>query len=210
VEMKVGGPLVVTGSARGRFEFPVNQVCCLDFRRGKIEYLSNLLDEQLKLGRNKANVEVKVEREPGPDRLVRIRSNFSLDGEELQMRVMEQGKEIVRRFDHGLALPAPTSLLYKLDGRFDRFTALLGVDEMVAGNPRVRVIIEADGAEIFNAEATRSAVRVKGKADQPRVFPIDLPIVKVQALRVKVESVGSLPYGHHVNLVDAMVSKASK
>ncbi len=210
VELKNDALIVVT-VAGGKVQYPLKQVSRLDFSKGKIEYLSDLPKDGV-------NVEVKIEEQPDEkDRLDRIRFNKNLNDDPLQLRVVKDGHPngVVERFDHGLALPAPAKLVYRLNGEYDEFTAMLGVDEMVGGDSRVRVVIEGDGVELFAAEVTRTAVRIKGRevADDKlkRAERVTLNVNDVKELRIKVEPVNPVfIYGNHVDLADAKISKASK
>jgi hypothetical protein len=209
VEFKEGGTLAVTTVTGAKVEYPLNKVARLDFSKGKVEFLSDLPKDGV-------NVDVKVERQADffdKERQDRIRFNKNLDDGKLQLRVLRDGKEQVETFDHGMALPAPASIVYKLNGEYDEFAAMLGVDENVGGDSHVIVTIEADGAEVFSADVKRSAIVVKGrKTESPlRTERVSLNVKNVKELRIKVEAVNRLfQYGNHVNLADAKISKASQ
>jgi len=206
MELAPGGPLVVTTVTGAKVTYPLQQVARLDFSKGKIEFISDLPREGVP-------VEVKVEKTTDSDKTTFcIGYNRNFNGERLQLRVVKDGKEQVEQFDHGLFLPAPAQLLYKLNGEFDEFTALLGVDES-AKSGGGRITIEADGSVLLTADVSRTAVVIKGRDEKaPRpVERIALNIKDVKELRIKVEPLNPLDiFGSHVNLADAKISKTSK
>lgn len=163
---------------------PRGSVARLDFSKGKFEYLADLKP-------------AAIDREPGSDRLWRYQfhaeaaaRNRNLDGGPLQFGG--------RKFDKGLSLPAPTTLRYNLDGNFREFSAVLGVNDLVPGQGRVRVTIEGDG------KALGMPVQVQ-RGDLPRA--IRCSVLGVHQLRIIVESPGLLDYGNHVDIAEAAVTK---
>jgi hypothetical protein len=102
-----------------------------------------------------------------------------------------------QKYPRGISLFAPMVLAYPLGGEYKEFTATLGVDDNVEGNTHVKVVIEGDGRELYAQEIK--------KADKPKELRLSLK--DVQELRIKVHPVGVLPFGHHVNIADAKVTK---
>jgi hypothetical protein len=209
IDFKEGGGISVITVTGAKVDYPLNKVARLDFSKGKVEFLSDLPKDGV-------NVDVKVEKEPDEkDRLDHIRFNKNLDDNKIQLRVVRNGTEQVEPFEHGLALPAPAQIVYKLNGEYDEFSTVIGVDETVGGDSRVRVIVEADGNELLSADVSRSAVVIKGKTYDDKNKPqrserVSLNVKDVKELRIKVQPLGLLPYGNHVNLADAKISKASQ
>ena len=196
IEAKPGAPFQVTTVSGVTLSYPRDQVVRLDFSKGRLEYLSD--------------IEPVIEKpEPTADRWDRYRfykeeekRNKNLDGGKLKL----DGKE----FDKGLNLPAPTNLLYKLNGEFKEFSCTVGVDDTVAGNGHVEITIEGDnGRKLWSAKVSRKGVAVEGRKpeDRKKVEIVRLNIKDLQVLRIRVRSVGLLEYGNHVDLVDAKINK---
>ena len=115
-----------------------------------------------------------------------------------------------KKFVKGLNLPAPTNLLYKLNGDFKEFSCVIGVDDTVAGNSHVEVAIEGDnGRKLWSAKVSRKGVAVEGRKpeDMKKTATVRLNIKDLQELRIKVRSVGLLEYGNHVDLADVKINK---
>jgi len=218
VTCKDAATLVVETVVGARVQYPLKNVARLDFSKGKIVYISDLLDSWIKTnGSNDENIDIEIEKKPDDGRLDRIRCNVNLEDKDLTLRPDLRGKP--ETYAKGLALPAPTQLLYKLDGKFDEFSAILGVDDTVTGDSNVKVTLDFDDNKKSQAvyKVTRSAVveldpeTGKEKGEARRVLAIRKNIKDVRKMRIKVEPMeGLLPYGHHVNLANAVITKESK
>lgn len=55
-------------------------------------------------------------------------------------------------FDRGLGMHSPCRVVYALGGRYERFVALLGIDEAAGPWADVTVAVKVDGKEVFRAE----------------------------------------------------------
>lgn len=196
IEVKPGAPFQIATVAGATLAYPRDQVARLDFSKGRLEYLSDL--------------EPIIEKpEPSADRWDRYRfhkdeekRNKNLDGGALQLN----GKKYAK----GLNLPAPTSLLYKLNGEFKEFSCVVGIDDAVPGNPHVEIAIEGDnGRKLWSARVSRKGVAVEGRKPEEtkKTETVRLNIKDLQELRVKVRSVGLLEYGNHVDLADVKINK---
>ncbi len=196
VEAKPGEAFRVTTVSGATLSYPREQVARLDFSKGRLEYLSD--------------IEPVIEKpEPGADRWDRYRffkeeekRNKNLDGGKLKL----DGKE----YDKGLNLPAPTNLLYKLNGEFKEFSCVIGVDDAVPGNGQVEVVIEGDnGRKLWSARVSRKGIVVEGRKPEEtkKAQPVRLNIKDVQELRIRVRSTGLLDYGNHVDLADVKINK---
>ncbi len=208
---KDGATLDATTVVGARVSYPLKQLARLDFSTGKIVYISDLLEGMVKNGGNEENIAVKIVKQPDEGRLDRIRWNVNLDDKELKLRMGSDGK--LQTFPKGLALPAPAEIVYKLDGLYDEFSGLLGVDDAVLGDSHVKFTLLADGKAVLVAEVTRNMALEEGKdkKDAGRVLAIRKNIKDVKELRIRVEPMqGVLPYGHHVNLADAKITKEIK
>lgn len=196
IEAQPNMPFRITTVSGAKLTYPRDQVCRLDFSKGRLEYLSD--------------IEPIVEKpEPGADRWDRYRffkeedkRNKNLDGGILKI----DGKE----YPKGLNLPAPTNLLYKLNGEFKTFSCVIGVDDAVPGNSQVEVVIEGDnGRKLWSAKVSRKGIAFEGRKpeEMKKSETVRLNIKDVQALRIRVRSVGLLDYGNHVDLADVKINK---
>ncbi|CAN5275827.1 hypothetical protein BH10PLA2_BH10PLA2_15030 [soil metagenome] len=100
-------------------------------------------------------------------------------------------------FSKGLAVHANTELNYNLDGKYKKFEAVLGMDDVVGGDGQPRVRIEADGKELFG--------QVVSRKDERRNLELD--VRGVRQLRVTVSSAKPFAFEAHVDLANAKLSK---
>jgi hypothetical protein len=170
--------------AGAKIDYPFKSFTRWDFSKGKLTYLSDLEPKPTEL----SNVE----------RIEHYRRDKNLEGEPIQL-LEKSGQSGIKlnKYPKGLCIHAYTELIYDIGGEYKEFKAVLGVDPKVGGDSNVKVIIEGDGRELFNAEVRRR--------DDPR--PITVSIKNVKQLRIVVASAGLLDLGNHVCLADAKVSK---
>lgn len=157
----------------------LNKLARLDFSKGKLSYLSDLDP-------------IEKDETSTEDLVFPYRRDRNLYGGPLRLKGETYSK--------GLALHSRTVLTYDLGSEFQLFRAVLGVDDVVRSENGaavyVKVIIEADGRELF-----RGDVRSK---DDPK--PLALDVKNVRRLRISVVS-PLLDLGNQVDLCDARVSK---
>jgi hypothetical protein len=180
LELAEGGKFVFTTVSGAKLEYGREQVSRVDYSWGKRTFLSDL------------DKDTTVLAEPGeefsfPNRFFRDKNG---EGNQLQL----SGK----RFPKGLFIPARTKLAFKVNGDYNEFTALIGVDEAIRGRSHVRLIIEGDGKELFAGEFKNG--------EKPREVRVN--IKDIQELRISVEpmNLASLD-GNHLDLADAKISK---
>jgi hypothetical protein len=171
----------VTTVAGPRIVFPKQAVTRLDFSNDKVVFLSDLkpaeLIEKTRQGR-KDSLHLDKNLENGP---------LKIEGQ---------------TYAKGLAIHAHTELVYNLDGKYQKFEVVIGMDDVVGneglplGRPLVK--IEGDGRELFSQVITRRDKR----RDLP---PFD--VKGVRQLRIVVTSTGLLDFGDHVDLANAKLSK---
>ena len=82
-----------------------------------------------------------------------------------------------RKFERGVGTHAESALHVRLDGKTERFTAWVGVDDSAGGNGSVEFQVYGDGRKLFDSGA------MKGGQEAKRV-DVDLEGVKHLALRV--------------------------
>jgi len=157
----------------------LNKLARLDFSKGKLSYLSDLDP-------------IEKDETSTEDLVFPYRRDRNLYGGPLRLKGETYSK--------GLALHSRTVLTYDLGSEYQLFRAVLGVDDVVRSENGaavyVKVIIEADGRELF-----RGDVRSK---DDPK--PLALDVKNVRRLRISVVS-PLLDLGNQVDLCDARVSK---
>jgi hypothetical protein len=177
-----GNDLAVTTVTGIKITLPVAQVATIDFSGGRLLYLSD------------ANP-IRVLEKSNTGRVDHYRRNKNLEGGEI--RLHGEGEQYKQPFAKGLAVHAYTELVYDLGGQYKKFEAILGVDELVDGDSRVKVTIEGDGKELYSAEISRK--------DEPK--PVKLDVKGVKELSITVRSADLFDFGNHVDLALARVSK---
>ena len=101
-------------------------------------------------------------------------------------------------YTKGMWINSDTALVYKLDGEFREFKAVLGIDEAVpVATGTLKVSIEADGKKLFEQTFTR-------KANKPET--VNLNVKDAKSLRINVEA-DSLFTGASLSLGDARLQK---
>src|SRR5260370_40078137 len=95
---------------------------------------------------------------------------------------------------------AYTEVIYNLEGKYQKFEAVLGMDAMVGGDGKPLVTIEADGNKLFSEKVTRKDKRRE----------LNYSVKGVRQLRIVVTSSDQsdlLGLGDHVDLANARLSK---
>lgn len=167
----------VTTVAGAVFDYPKAAIAKFDFSQGNISYLSDM--------------EVAVTAPPqvaGEPYFTYLRDK-NQDGAPLKLDGVTYAK--------GLWLYPDTTLTYKLGGDFRELKMLVGIDEGVpVANSTVRLVITADGKDLFAAKVSRK--------DAAKALNLDVKGVK--ELRVTLERDG-LYLGNQINLAEARVQK---
>lgn len=171
-----GPKVTVTTVSGAKVEYAAAaRLARVDFSKGKLSYLSDLDP-------------TTVDESSTEDHVYHYARDKDLDGGQIRVAGVLYPK--------GLTLHSRTVLVYDVGGDYRAFRAVLGVDESVRTDSRVRVTVEGDGRELFKAEV--------GRQDPPR--PLTLDVQGVRLLRVTVAS-AFLDLGNQVTLADAKVSK---
>ena len=149
----------------------------LDFSKGNIAYLSDL-----------SPVVDSPAVTPGEPAIAYL-NDRALGGDAITI----DGNTFVR----GLWVNAETNLTYDLGADYREFKASLGIDDRVpVADAAVRVVIEADGRELFAGRITRG--------DKPQAITLD--VKNATSLRIAVDRDG-LYMGNHLVLGDARLQK---
>lgn len=164
---------------------PLQAVDRIDFSAGKIVFLSDLQPESVRWTPFFAPSQPL----PAVEEFYSPRNDRSFSGGAIRLRG--------RKYDKGLAIHSRTEMVYRLPGRFSRLRAEAGIDDEVAPNGHVQLIIRADDRELFN-EMISGADPVK---------PIDLDISGAKRLTIIVDFGEKLDVADHLVLALARISK---
>jgi hypothetical protein len=171
-----GNNFSISTASGTRFVYPRTAIARIDYGSDKVAYLSDLKPAEL----------IQKTRQGRKDNLG---IDKNLENTAIQLEGQVYGK--------GLAIHAHTELVYNLDGKYNRFHAIIGMDDTVGGDGRPVVKIHADGKELFSATITR----------KEKCQTIDTNIKGARQLRIMVTSEELFDFGDHVDLADAKVSK---
>jgi len=171
------GGFTVTTVSGVKVEFPKAQLLSkLDYSQDKITFVSDM---------EPVDVKSPPKEDVGPT----LGKDTNLYGDDtLKLNNVSYGK--------GLAIHAPTTLTYNLNGDYKEFKAVIGVDDSVVADSQVKFVIEGDGRVLYQAEVRRK--------DAPK--PIVIIIKDVKFLKIIVDSPG---VGLHsqIDLADARINK---
>ncbi|MGC1272878.1 MAG: NPCBM/NEW2 domain-containing protein [Planctomycetaceae bacterium] len=155
----------------------------IDFGRGKVKFLSDLQPRTL-------------EHTPyfgmsAIDSVFDVLKDHSDAGPDVPIRIDRQG------FQRGLVIHSRTRLSYRLNGEYQRFVAVAGIEQLVRPLGDLDLIITADDKELFrrNLKGTDSAV------------PLDLDVTGARELTIFVDFAGDSDISDHLALGDARLIK---
>jgi NPCBM/NEW2 domain len=167
----------VTTVAGAVFTYAPAALAKLDFSQGNIAYLSDM-----------ETTVTAPPQVPGEPYFTYLRDK-NQDGGPLKLDGVSYAK--------GIWLYPDTTLAYKLNGEYRELKLFAGIDESVpVANSTVRLVILADGKELFAAKVSR----------KDAAKPLNLDVKGVKELRVSVERDG-LYLGNQINLAEARVQK---
>jgi hypothetical protein len=174
-----GGTVAVTTSTGARIDFTESALSKLDFNRGKLTFLSDLLPSDI------------VETTPllQVTQIVHYHKDTDLDGQPIVLGKVKHAK--------GLSMRSHTELEFELNGKYKEFKAILGADTTYSKiKTRAIVTIRCDGSQVF---------RERVNTDTP--LPVDLNVANVQKLRIIVSSDIVGRESDRATLADARVSQ---
>ncbi len=99
-----------------------------------------------------------------------------------------------RKFERGVGTHAESALHVRLDGKTERFTAWVGVDDSAGGNGSVAFQVYGDGKKLFDSDV------MKGGQEAKRV---DVPLAGVKNLVLLVTSAGGNTQFDHADWAEA-------
>jgi NPCBM/NEW2 domain len=169
---------LITTVAGARLQFPRQAVARLDYSNDKVVFLSDMTPVDV------------VEK---PTISSAFKKSYARD------RNLDDGSLSIEDqiYTKGLAIHARTELTYALDGKYQKFEAVLGMDSAVESDGQPIVKIEADGRPLFSGVVTRN--------DKHR--DLHFPVKGVRLLRIVVTSSGPVDFGDLVELGNAKLSK---
>ena len=68
------------------------------------------------------------------------------------MRIRRQAGQAAETVSHGVGVHGPCRVVYALNGKFERFLALAGIDESSGRWADVNLVVKVDGKEVFRAD----------------------------------------------------------
>lgn len=164
---------------------PLATLTRIDFSQGKIMYLGELKPESVEWTPYLGAAALV----PAAAAYYQPRIDAAFEGGPLRL----DGQEFAR----GLALRSKTAVVYRLPGKFGRFTAVAGIDDGVRPQGNVKLEIHGDDRVLLQA-----AIDGRGPA-----LPIDLDLTGVSRLKIVVDFGEDLDVGDQLDLGDARIAK---
>jgi hypothetical protein len=176
--------LTSVGGVKG--QVPLARVLRLDYSTGKIVFLSDWEP----LTAQWTNIFGETASAKGLARLYAPRRDQSFSGGPLTV-----GQ---RAFSKGLALHSRTLIEYRLDGKYNQFLALAGIDPASRGGGDVRLVVSLDGKSL-------GEYRITGRDERP--LQLELDIRGGRRLAILVDFGAGLDVGDRLHLANARVTK---
>jgi len=111
-----------------------------------------------------------------------------------------------QRFEHGLGTHAPFVAMIRLDGKTEKFHAVVGVNDRHPDRGSVEFIVTGDGKVLFQSGVMKGDVMKDGAVtvagDKPKVIDLDLSGVK--RLKLEATTGGDNTWGDDANWGDAV------
>lgn len=174
------GAIKIKTLAGAAIELNTQNIIDISFRNGRLIYLSDLAP---------ASTEYKPYF--GGDRTWPFQKDKNYDRKPIRIA----GKN----YQKGVGTFSGMKLVYNLEGKYQKFVSLTGIDDADVNNQGdVTIRILADGKEVFNkTELTKKAGPVK----------IDVPVAGVKQLELVVEFGGNMHMGDITSWADAHLIK---
>ena len=187
VEMTDGSLRLRLSTGTG-VSIPLEQIVVADFSAGKIVYLSDV--DPIHFDYRSFIPLLDPESEKA---MFRFRRNATMDGRALRLGG--------RTWERGLWIHSRSELVYRLDGDYRRFRALMGIDDdrtrARPGRGDVQVVISGDGRALFERNVRWSHEPV----------PLDLDVTGVRELEILVDFGSEGDISDWLDLVNARVVK---
>jgi NPCBM/NEW2 domain len=181
----------LTGSTVGGIavSWPPNSVVKIDFSVGNVVLLSELESDsgggEPGTSLQPAGMSYKF------GRIFQVRSGPPL------------GADVFRiggaRFDAGLSVHSPLTLVYRVPEGFRWFRSVVGVDDSVVAPGRFALVILGDGKELVRQQFSDESRR--------RAIPIDLDLTGVRRITIVLDPQGGQDIGDQLDLCEARFTK---
>jgi hypothetical protein len=183
------GALKATTVGGVPLELPLAAVAKVDFSAGNVQFLAELAPDTgggvPTVSLQPANMAYKF------GRVFQVRTSPPLGAAKFSIG----GK----RFDGGLSLHSPLTLVYRVPEGFRRFRAVVGIDDSVVAPGQFELVILGDGKELM---------RQRYGGDEPRTpLPIDLDIQGVRRISIVLDPADGQDIGDQLNLCEARFTK---
>ena len=177
-KLLAGNRITLETDGAKQVKFPMGAVASIEFRNGRITYLSDLTP-------------AKIEQTPFFDQIIPFKTDSALGGGPLRL-----GNRI---YDKGLAVHSRCVLEYDLGGRFDRFRTTMGFEPVTGamGDAIVRVL--GDGKPLYENTTAKGT-------DSP--VPIDVDANGISHLTLQVDFGNGQDVGDRVVWADARAVRA--
>lgn len=105
-----------------------------------------------------------------------------------------------KKYDGGMSLHSPLSLVYRVPEGFRWLRALAGVDDSVIAPGRFDLVVLGDGKELLRRS-------YDGKLAQRQAEPIDVDLAGVRRVTIVLDPADGQDFGDQLDLVDARFTK---
>jgi hypothetical protein len=164
---------------------PVEEIAKIDFSGGKLAYLSDLKPDSVAWTPYFGTAKPL----PAMERFYAPRYDRGFDASPLRLGGAPYGK--------GLALRSRTEIVYRLPAPYQRFQAVVGIDDAVRPAGKVRLLVRGDDKVLFEA--------VIAGSDAPQ--PVDLDLTGVRRLTILADFGDGPNVGDHLLLCNARLSQ---
>jgi hypothetical protein len=106
-----------------------------------------------------------------------------------------------RTIARGVGVHGGTTLAYTLDGGYEKFTAIVGLDESVGRRGSVIFRVVGDGKELFKSDLLRGGTAA---------VPVSVEIVGVKKLELVADPADGLDIGDHADWGDAKLIRQAE
>jgi alpha-galactosidase len=120
---------------------------------------------------------------------------------QLEVNRTIQGKGIslgAQTFEKGIGIPRNSEVEYELKGTYDKFSAIVGVDDGSSEQTTVEFVVIGDGKELWRSGVLK-------KSDRPKQVSVDIKGVRRLLLRINAGPTGG--GGDQAEWADAKITK---
>lgn len=186
-----GDNLSVTTLGGVTFPAPLTAVARLDFSAGNILFLSSLEPDS-------GGDEPVISLQPAGmankfGRLFHLRAAPPLGADAFRLAGT--------RYDSGLSLHSPLTLVYRVPEGFRWFRAIAGVDDSIVTPGNFTLVIKGDGQELLRHDFSSDSSATRSP------LPLDLDVSKVRRLTILLDPADGQDIGDQLNLCEARFTK---